>query len=102
MRETFCGSPLYLSPELLKGQLYDEKVDLWALGILGYEMLAGTIPFNITCERDLTKIINDQIFYPSWMSESATEFLKELLDKNPRGRASVDELLSLPFLRGDK
>ena len=36
MRETFCGTPLYVSPELLSGQLYDEKVDLWAIGILGF------------------------------------------------------------------
>lgn len=36
LRSTFCGTPLYLSPELLKGQRYDEKVDLWAIGILAY------------------------------------------------------------------
>jgi serine/threonine protein kinase len=47
MRETFCGTPLYVSPELLKGRLYDEKVDIWAVGILGYEMITGTIPFRI-------------------------------------------------------
>lgn len=36
MRETFCGTPLYVSPELLSGNRYDEKVDLWAIGILAY------------------------------------------------------------------
>jgi len=45
LRSTFCGTPLYVSPEILKGQLYDEKIDLWAIGILTYELLFGTIPF---------------------------------------------------------
>lgn len=58
MRETFCGTPLYVSPELLSGQLYDEKVDLWALGILGFEMMTGTIPFKIKSEKDLCRIID--------------------------------------------
>lgn len=36
LRSTFCGTPLYVSPEILKGQLYDEKIDVWAIGILTY------------------------------------------------------------------
>jgi serine/threonine protein kinase len=47
LRSTFCGTPLYLSPELLKGQRYDEKVDLWAIGILAYELFIGNSPFEI-------------------------------------------------------
>ena len=47
MRETFCGTPLYVSPELLSGNCYDEKVDLWAIGVLTFEMLTGRIPFEI-------------------------------------------------------
>ena len=45
LRSTFCGTPLYVSPEILKGELYDEKIDIWALGILTYELLVGDTPF---------------------------------------------------------
>lgn len=45
-----CGTPLYASPELLKGQKYNLEIDLWAIGILAYELFFGDIPFNITME----------------------------------------------------
>lgn len=57
LRSTFCGTPLYVSPEILKGENYDEKVDLWAVGILAWEMIYGDIPFDINCEQELMKIV---------------------------------------------
>lgn len=47
MRSTFCGTPMYFSPELLTKQEYDEKVDLWAVGVLTYELVVGKSPFNL-------------------------------------------------------
>ena len=47
LRNTFCGTPLYLSSELLNGNKYDEKVDIWAIGILAYELVLGCSPFEI-------------------------------------------------------
>ena len=42
---TVLGTPLYLAPELIEGRLSDEKADLWALGVLTYEMAALHHPF---------------------------------------------------------
>lgn len=41
LRSTFCGTPLYVSPEVLKGNKYDDKIDLWAIGIMAWEMKFG-------------------------------------------------------------
>jgi aurora kinase len=57
LRTTFCGTPLYVSPEVLKGNNYDEKVDLWAIGIMAWEMKYGEIPFEISCQQELLKIV---------------------------------------------
>jgi serine/threonine protein kinase len=57
MRETFCGTPLYVSPELLKKNYYNHKIDTWSLGVLAYEILIGQVPFEIFCETDYSKIV---------------------------------------------
>jgi serine/threonine protein kinase len=53
LRITQCGTPLYSSPEMLKKELYDSKIDVWCIGVLAYEIFYGTIPFEIRKLEDL-------------------------------------------------
>ena len=45
MSNSFCGTPEYVSPEMLDGTGHDKTLDWWAVGILIYELLAGIPPF---------------------------------------------------------
>lgn len=47
MRRTISGTPLYYSPELILEKDYDEKIDIWSVGMMTYECLLGRIPFRI-------------------------------------------------------
>jgi len=40
------GSPLYTAPEIICGKTYDERVDVWALGVIAYSLIEGRSPFN--------------------------------------------------------
>jgi aurora kinase len=61
MRNTRCGTPLYLSPEIVRGEAYDEKIDIWAVGVMTYELITGSIPFHIWCEEDVKKIVTTDV-----------------------------------------
>ena len=51
-RTTFCGTVDYVAPELVYQEPYDDKIDLWAIGILTYELLTGQAPFTGENEND--------------------------------------------------
>lgn len=54
---TFVGTPYYLAPEIIKGNEYSFEADVWALGVLMYEMAALEVPFNGTTLSNLARRI---------------------------------------------
>jgi serine/threonine protein kinase len=48
--KSYCGTPLYISPEMIRKEKYGTSVDLWAMGLVVYELLVGRGPFRIWSE----------------------------------------------------
>ncbi len=57
MRESICGTPEYMSPEVVLSYGHDFKTDIWSLGILLYELTHGYPPIQINCEKKMRKYL---------------------------------------------
>lgn len=87
--ETICGSPIYMSPEIIKSCCYNNKSDLWSVGIILYEMITGTTPYKAYNHIDLLhKIETQPISIPLALMNSAEckDLIYCLLQKRPENR----------------
>ena len=83
---TLCGTPEYLSPELVKNQGHDKAVDYWAIGILVYELLIGATPFADDSQtRIFEKILSSKRYlkFPRGFPPAAADLIRRLLNPNP-------------------
>lgn len=102
-RKTLCGTLDYLSPELVKYREYDEKVDVWALGVLAYELLVGAPPFEeVSKELTYKRIVRRDLRFPDQMSIDARDLIGRLLENDPSARISLKDVLSHPWIVKNK
>jgi serine/threonine protein kinase/pimeloyl-ACP methyl ester carboxylesterase len=113
--DTTVGTVAYMSPEQAQGSDVDHRADLWALGVVLYEMLIAKAPFAAEHEQAvLYRIINDTIPAPSsirrGLPPSLDEFIAHCLEKSPDARpesadafaAALDEVRSSSHVAATK
>ena len=98
LRKSTCGSPIYMSPEMIDKTGHNEKIDIWSIGVLLFELLTGdqvwagenlaTIEYNIR---------NLRISWPEDMNGFPSELIKKILKKNPEERITLTDMLNDPF-----
>lgn len=99
-----CGSIAYVSPDVLKGEGYTNKCDLWSLGVIVFMLLVGYPPFHGS-EKDMRANILcanvDWSHKSRWrkVSEDAVDFVKCLLVRDPLQRMDVGEALSHRWIK---
>ncbi|CBZ52742.1 putative CAM kinase [Neospora caninum Liverpool] len=90
------GSHGYLAPELLRREPYDERIDLWAVGIIVFTMIGGYEPFYPPSECISADLEFDDRYW-GCVSAEAKDFISRLLMKDPRRRMNADEALAHPW-----
>ncbi|KAI1818714.1 Pkinase-domain-containing protein [Poronia punctata] len=101
-RATMCGTLDYLPPEMIKPgsseNYYNEKVDLWSLGVLTYEFLCGEAPFEDTPVMTHRRIARADMTIPSFVSPEARDLIKRLLVLDPEKRIPLEEVQTHPWI----
>ncbi|XP_005369336.1 aurora kinase C [Microtus ochrogaster] len=99
-RKTMCGTLDYLPPEMIEGRTYDEKVDLWCIGVLCYELLVGNPPFESSTHNETYKrILKVDLRFPQSVPVGAQDLISKLLRYHPSERLNLDKILKHHWVR---
>jgi len=106
---TNCGTLFYVCPEILNEEPYNEKVDMWSLGIICYVLLCGSFPFYSENELELIDLILAGKYDlgetdDHWLkvSDHAKDLIKHLLTADKVNRFSATQVLQHPFITGSR
>ena len=96
--KTYCGTPITMAPQILKGKPYDKKCDIWSLGVILFQLIYGKLPFPIDQGFTvfLEKVTTEKVKIP--VSPAIPESLEELiygcLATNQANRYDIDQFMN--------
>jgi serine/threonine protein kinase len=106
IRESFCGSPICMAPEVAKhNAAYGPQCDMWSVGCITFELLSGHPPFQAATASDLFKIVHASAGpdFLDWVwlgiSDEAKDIVAKLIKKRPEDRLSAREALHHSWFR---
>ena len=89
-RPVLVGTTEYMAPEVLRRMQCGQAVDVWALGVLLYEMMTGEAPWWHKEQKELQrKIVHTKLRLPTWFTNEAKSLVRGLLTKDPAQRLGV-------------
>eukprot|EP00986_Skeletonema_menzelii_P009328 scaffold4219_cov142-Skeletonema_menzelii.AAC.11 len=99
-----CGTPFFVSPEVLMRSPYDQQSDMWSVGVIIYLLLGGDLPFMGRTQKELFRsIVLCDYDFPeeSWahVSDEAKDLVKKLLVTDPKKRLTSTAAMQSPWMR---
>jgi len=92
-RHTMCGTIDYLPPEMIENKPHDHMVDMWAIGVLCYELLEGKPPFEYEDQGETYRcIVRTSYTFPKHFTPLARDVISKLLVKEPSRRYSPGQV----------
>jgi len=100
---TQCGTPGYVAPEILEGTPYDERADMWSVGVILYILLGGYPPFIESTQRDLFRKIRKGEYefheeYWGTVSSDAKDLIARLLTVDPATRLTAEDAIECVWI----
>ncbi|KAL4662506.1 ribosomal protein S6 kinase alpha-1 isoform X1 [Piliocolobus tephrosceles] len=84
---SFCGTVEYMAPEVVNRQGHSHSADWWSYGVLMFEMLTGSLPFQGKDRKEtMTLILKAKLGMPQFLSTEAQSLLRALFKRNPANR----------------
>ena len=89
--KTFCGSPQYLSPEMLSKEGATKATDIYGIGTILYELLTGNPPFFDKDQNKMfAKINENKLEFDEFLTDEIKDLLTKLLIKDPKKRIGIN------------